>query len=147
MVISEQELNEQLERENLLFDQMLALSERQLFLYSDVDLNEDKLVEAFEALIDERDTLMGLIDGIQTVIKETDADLHHSQLLKRHRQEIEPIITSIQSNDRQMLQLAQEFRKVLGYKLKEARNNKKAYQAYYGEVDTGGKGWFIDRKK
>ena len=147
MVISEKEFVDQLKREKLLFDEMLALSERQLLLFGDIDLAEDELVDVFNALIDERITLMDLIDGIQAKIKETKADPEHSEMFQRYRREIEPIITSIQSNDQRVTQLAGETLKVLGQKLQTARHNKKAWQAYYGEVDTGGKGWFIDRKK
>lgn len=147
MIITEQELIEQLEREKLLFDEMLALSERQLLLLGDTEQPEDELVAIFEALIDEREILMGLIDGIQAGIKENAADAAYKELLERYRRELEFTITGIQHNDQQVLKLAGQTLGVFQQKLQAARHNKKALQAYYGEVDTGGKGWFIDRKK
>jgi|GEM_PF-2411401 len=147
MLFSEQELIEQLDREKFLFGEILALSERQLLLFREVDLMDDELVEAFEALLGERKTRMDLIDGIQAKIKETAADPHYRELLNGHRQEIEAIITSIQRIDQQVVQLAKKNLGVFGKKLQEARVSKKALKAYNGEVDTGGMGWFIDRKK
>jgi len=147
MTISDKKLIEQLEREKLLFDEMLALSERQLLLFGDTEQPEDEVATIFEALIDEREIQMGLIDGIQDGIKEMVADPGYQEVLDRYRRELEFTIISIQHNDQQVLQLAKKTMSVFGEKLQAARHNKKAYQAYYGEVDTGGKGWFIDRKK
>lgn len=147
MVISQQELVEQLEREKFLFNEMLALSERQLLLFGDMDLNEDDVVKTFELLIDERKTLIDLIDGIQSELKDYLEDTRHYELLGRYRQGFEPIIADIQSNDRQVMKMAQENLRILGNKLQATRDNKMAFQAYSAEIDTGGKGWFIDRKK
>jgi len=71
MILSEQELIAQLDREKVLFGEILALSERHLLLLGDADVTDDKLVEAFQDLIDERKKLMDLIDVIQVAIKET----------------------------------------------------------------------------
>ncbi|NLW92077.1 MAG: hypothetical protein GXY34_10840 [Syntrophomonadaceae bacterium] len=147
MILSEQELIAQLDREKVLFGEILALSERHLLLLGDADVTDDKLVEAFQDLIDERKKLMDLIDVIQVAIKETVEDSNFRDLVNRYQQEKKAIITSIQASDQKMFYLAQKTTSLIGNKLQETRSNIKATKAYYGEVDTGGKGWFIDRKK
>ncbi len=147
MVISEKEFVDQLERKKILFDEMLALSERQLLLFGDKDLNEGDVVKVFELLIDERKTLIDLIDGIQAEINDFMEYSSNFELLERYQRQIGPIIVNIQNNDRQVMQMAQDNLRMLGNKLQATRDNKMAFQAYSGEIDTGGKGWFIDRKK
>lgn len=147
MLFSERELTEQLAREKHLFQEILALSERQLLLFGQVGLRDDKLVEACTALIDERKTLMDLVDAVQAEYRETAAVPGDKELVNKHRQELEAIITNIQRNDQQVMQMAKNTLADFANKLQEVRYNKKAVKAYYGEADTGGKGWFIDRKK
>lgn len=147
MLYSEEELLEKFDREKILFNKILALSERQLLLFGEVDLGDDELVKSLQALIDERETLMGSIDMIQAEIKDTVAEPDFRALVNRCRQENSAIISGIQSNDRQIMQLAKKTLGDFGKRLQEVRSNKQASKAYYGEVDTSGKGWFIDRKK
>lgn len=147
MLYSEQELLEQFDREKFLFNMILALSERQLLLLGDVKLRDDDLVKTLQSLIDEREVLMGSIDKIQTEIKDTVAEPDFRVLVNRCRQEAAAIISHIQSNDQQIMQLAEKTLGAFGKSLQEVRSNKQASKAYYGEADLGGTGWFIDRKK
>lgn len=142
-------LLEQAKQEKVLFTEILALSERQLLLFRNETKLEEDIVEDFNALIDKRQTLIDSIENLraasiidQEVIKEENLRIYQGL-----RQEIENTILNIQSNDQEISVLAEKVLNGFGEQLRTTRNRKRAYEAYMGEDEPAGKGWFIDSKK
>lgn len=139
---------EKLDQEKSLFDEILALSERQLLLFGDINREEDVLIAEFDWLIDQRQVLIDQLDAMRDDLHEaTFNDPVKVKLFEERNAEIGLIMEKIADNDKKILYLAGEVLNGLGDQLRGARQNRQAYNAYAGDPPQVGRGWFIDRKK
>ncbi len=138
---------DKLKQEKASFAEILALSQRQLVLFRNGHKSDEDVIEGFNALIDQRQILMDTIDVLQSSSGEkVTPELRGNPVYQELNHDIQSLLDSIRGNDSVIIAEAQQVLHNYGDRINEARNNKRAYQAYNGEDNTG-KGWFIDRRK
>lgn len=151
-------LLEQLEQEEQLFKQMLALSREQAAFFKEHEPDEESLNQ-FSGFLDQRQQLMDEIDILSASIRHLEEKLWPAatgsqlkSLTSQHetyvgrKQAIRALIVDIQNHDDKCRQAALKILDQMGTKLSSARENKKAYQAYT-QSNAYQEAWFFDKKK
>lgn len=148
MVCSDQHWMEKLDQEKALFDEILALSERQLLLFTDKKVNDDEITAHFNQLIGERQKRIDRAIAVRDELRaETGGDPVRVNQYEARQQEIETLVEKIGEKDKESLSLARQVLKGFGEQLKNVRQNKQVFKAYGAAVPPSATGWFVDRKK
>lgn len=152
-------LLDRLDGEQLLFTEMLTVSQDQVALLEMGQPDED-MVNRLVELLNRRQQLMDKIDRVSDSISDTEkaagvknknpeslqVGSDQQQAYRNKVSAIRTIITSIQANDNKCQKLARSVLNRMGDKLVSARENKKAFQAYT-TTNAYHDACFFDKKK
>jgi hypothetical protein len=154
MIISDS-ITKDLEETIALLQEMQGISAQQVQLLTDCGLEVD--MDALEGLMEQRQNIMDVIDGIDEKLQKqigTNSDSGNQVLLNLEKSTAYPkylniikaIILAIKDNDLIYQSLLEKVLQETKSKLASLRNNQKAHKAYLQE-DIYTEGCFIDKKK
>lgn len=123
-----------------LYEQILALSIKQMDFLRKIDHNKEKEIDILLQLLDQRQELMNQIDEI------SGGPGMFQEFGIIEQDEIKSIMLAIHKNDAFGQVKLEEQMKSIRAKLISARENQKAYKAYTQE-DVYVPAWFFDKKK
>lgn len=156
------EWQQRLEETERLYLELLVISEKQKAFIKAFNVDAEEGLERLQELLQERETLMKRIDGVNIrqeeeiillKVLENETSTERWQTAKKmhqdyrqNREELKQIIGAIQDNDQKTQGMTEEAMKELGMKLAHARETAKATRAYtqYGATSEA---WFFDKKK
>lgn len=140
-------MNEVLKKRENLFREMLAISGRQVEFCRGEELESAdlsglmELVNRRQLLMDEIDRLNASLTPEQTAV----GDGRYSTYNPARDEELVKMMEAIGRNDETCLQLLKESAGRLSVLIKQARNHRRASEAYQGNSVYDA--WFIDKKR
>ena len=140
-------MNDVLKKQENLFREMLAISEQQVEFCRSNELESADFSGLME-LINRRQMLMDEIERLHASLTPEQADLGEGQNSPYHPAQDEEMVTvveAIRRNDETCLQLLQQSTDRLSVLIKQARDNRRASEAYQGNSVYDA--WFIDKKR
>lgn len=140
-------MNDVLKKQENLFREVLAISERQVEFCRGAELESADLSGLME-LMDRRQMLMDEIERLHASLTPEQADLGEGQNSPYHpaqNEELVKVMEAIGRNDETCLQLLKESAGRLSVLIKQARDNRRASEAYQGNSVYDA--WFVDKKR
>lgn len=140
-------MNEVLKKQENLFREVLAISERQVEFCRGAELESADLSGLME-LMDRRQLLMDEIDRLNSSLTPEEAaagDGRNAPYHPAQNEELVKVMEAISRNDETCLQLLKESAGRLSVLIKQARNHRQASEAY--QEKSVYDAWFIDKKR
>lgn len=152
---------DKLNRVEILWSEMLRISEQQLALLQTFKPEDETGLQQLQELLSQRENLMKQIDAmagihdeadqLQETIQSNNSDIRDRadvlyQAFKNYQDRIMPLMISIQKNDEKMKSQMSEALRVMGKEFVQARESARVNRAYT-QAGVTAEAWFFDDKK